>query len=98
MLDAYKAFASWASTQHNTKIKKLRSDRRGEYLSNAFTSFLNQQGTERCLTTHDTPQHNGIAKSLNQRLMKRIRAFLIQSGLPQALWAEAVNHTIWVKN
>ena len=47
---------------------------------------------------HDTPQHNGVAKSLNRRLMKRIQAFLIQSGLPQALWAEAANHAIWVKN
>ena len=97
-LDVYKAFASWASTQHDTEIKRLRSDHRGEYLSNAFTSFLNQQGTERRLTTHDTPQHNGIAESLNQRLMERVRAFLIQSGLPQALWAEAANHAIWVKN
>ena len=97
-LDSYKAFASWTSTQHNAKIKKLRSNRRGEYLSNAFTSFLNQQSTECCLTMHDTPQHNGIAESLNRRLMERVRAFLIQSGLPQALWAEAANHTIWVKN
>ena len=97
-LNAYKAFASWASTQHDAKIKKLCSDRGGEYLSNTFTSFLNQQGTERHLTTHDTPQHNGIAESLNRRLMERVWAFLIQSGLPQALWAEAANHAIWVKN
>ena len=30
--------------------------------------------------------------------MEHVQAFLIQSGLPQALWAEAANHAIWVKN
>ena len=71
-LDAYKSFASWASTQHSAKIKRLRSDRGGKYMGRAFTDFLRQQGTKRRLTTHDTPQHNGVMESLNRRLMERV--------------------------
>ena len=97
-LNAYKSFTSWAAIQHGAKIKRLCSDRGGEYTSGAFTDFLRQQGTEHRLTTHDTLQHNGVTESLNCRLMERVQAFLIQSRLPQFLWLEAANHAIWVKN
>ena len=63
-----------------------------------FTKYLNQQGTKQCATTHDTPQHNGVAKSLNRRLAERIRAVLHHSGLPKSLWGEAVYHATWLKN
>ena len=43
----------WAQTQHNARIKHLRSDRGGEFTSNKFTAYLEQQGTERRLTTAD---------------------------------------------
>jgi hypothetical protein len=97
-LDAYKTFAAWAQTQHGVKIKALRSDRGGEYTGHKFTKFLQQEGTERRLTTHDTPQHNGVAESLNRRILERVRAMLHHSGLPKNLWAEAVRHAVWLKN
>ena len=97
-LEAYKAFSSWARTQHNAKIKLLRSDRGGEYTGHEFTKFLQQEGTERRLTTHDTPQHNGVAESLNRRLLERVRAILHHSDLPKNLWAEALRFSVWLKN
>jgi transposase InsO family protein len=50
---------------HCTAIKVLRSDRGGEYLSGAFDQHLKKVGTARKLTTHDTPQLNGITECLN---------------------------------
>jgi hypothetical protein len=97
-LQAYKDFAAWAQTQHGAKIKRLRSDRGGEYTGEEFSKFLKEQGTEHRLTTHDTPQHNGVAESLNRRLLERTRAILHHSGLPKHLWGEAVNHATWLKN
>jgi hypothetical protein len=97
-LQAYKTFVSWARTQHNTKIKTLRSDRGGEYTGHEFTRFLQQEGTERRLTTHDTPQHNGVAESLNRRLLERVRAMLHYSDLPKNLWAECLRFAVWLKN
>jgi hypothetical protein len=64
-LEAYKTFVAWAKTQHGAVIKKLRSDRGGEYTGNQFTKFLQEEGSERRLTTHDTPQHNGVSEALN---------------------------------
>src|SRR5713101_719563 len=81
-LDAYKAFMVWAHTQHGVQIKCLRSDHGGEYTSAAFTKFLNEQGTERRLTTHDTLQHNRVVELLNCHLVEHVQAILHQSELP----------------
>ena len=98
-LGAYKTFATWAQTQHGTRIKRFRSDRGGEYTGAEFTKFLQEQGTERRLTTHDTPQHNGVAESLNRRLLERVRAMMHSADdLPKNLWGEAVSHAVWLKN
>ena len=95
MLEVYKSFAVWAQTQHGVH---LRLDRRGEYMGKAFTKFLKSQGTERRLTTHDTPQHNRVVESLNRRLVEHIHAILYRADLPKSLWGEAAHFIIWLKN
>jgi hypothetical protein len=52
----------------------------------------------RRLTTHDTPQLNGVAECLNRTLLKRIRAFMHMSSLPKTLWGEGLRHATWLKN
>ncbi len=96
--DAYKAFAAWAQTQHGICIKQLWSDHGGEYTGDAFTCFLKEQGTERRFTTHDTPQHNGVAESLNRRLLEHVCAILHHSSLPKTLWGKGVLFAVWLKN
>ena len=70
----------------------------GGYTGNKFTDFLRSQGTKRRLTTHDTPQHNGVAESLNRRLLEQVRAVLHHSQLPKNLWGEALHFIVWLKN
>lgn len=67
-------------------------------MSNNLMGFLREQGTEQQLTTYDTPQHNGIAESLNQHLTEWVRALLHHSSLPKTLWGEALRHATWLKN
>jgi transposase InsO family protein len=43
--DAYKVYEAELMTQHKAPIKRLRSDRGGEYLSNKFTDHLSKAGT-----------------------------------------------------
>lgn len=40
-----------------------------EYMSEAFITFLDEQGTARKLTVHDTPEENGVAERLDRTLM-----------------------------
>jgi hypothetical protein len=95
---AYKAFAAWAETQHSVCIKCLHSDCSGEFTGSEFTTFLKEQGTEYRLTTHNTPQHNGIAGLLNHCLLECIHTIIHHSSLPKMLWGEVVNFTVWLKN
>ena len=90
--DSYQAFKAWLSTQFNTKVKHLRSDCGGEYLSAEFTKYLKSKGTERRVTVHDTPEHNGVAERLNWTLVERVRTMMHTSGMPKSLWGEAVMH------
>ena len=95
---AYKSFAMWAQTQHGVHIKCLRSDRGGEFLSNQFTAYLHQQGMECRLMTVDTPQHNGVAESLNRHLIECTCTILHHADLPKYLWVEAIQFAVWLKN
>ena len=96
--NSYKHFKAWAATQYGVKIKQLCSDRGGEYLDQDFMAHLQAQGTKCRLTTHDTPEHNGVAEALNHRIFERVCAMLHQSGLPKFLWGEAMLHANWLKN
>ena len=96
--ESYLHFEAWLRTQFNTPLKRLRSDRGGEYLSDKFSKHLKANGTERKLTVHDTPEHNGLAEQLNRRYIERTCAMLHASGLPKSLWGEAIMHANWLKN
>jgi hypothetical protein len=98
-LEAYKSFEAWALTQQHCKgIKTLCSDRRREYLSKAFDQHLAAAGTVCQLTTHDTPQLNGVMERLNRTLLERIWAFTHMSSLPKMLWGKGLRHATWLKN
>ena len=60
--------------------------------------YLKAAGMKQKLTVHDTLQHNGVAECLNHTLLEKVRAMLHESGLPCALWGEAVRHAVWLKN
>ncbi|KIK14931.1 hypothetical protein PISMIDRAFT_16919 [Pisolithus microcarpus 441] len=95
---SYKAYKAWLQTQFSAKIKCLRSDRGGEYLSAEFTKHLKSAGTECRVTVHDTPEHNGVAERLNRTLIEWVCALIHASGLPKNLWGEAIMHATWLKN
>ena len=81
-------------TQYGTTVKILHSDRGGEFLSNEFTAYLERLGTQRRLTVHDTPEHNGIAERSHRTLLKGVRSILISSRLPKWLWGFMMRHTV----
>ena len=68
---SYKSYKAWLSTQFDTKIKCLCSDRGREYLSNKFSQHLKLKGMECRITVHDMPEHNGMAEHLNHTCWNR---------------------------
>src|SRR5258705_1396940 len=79
-------------------VCKLHSDRGSEYMSTEFTQYLRDEGIERQLTVHDSPQQNGVTERLNRTLVEHEHAMLVARDLPKFLWAKAIGYMTWLKN
>jgi len=66
--EKFKEFQNEVENQLDKKIKALRSDRGGEYLSNEFDSHLKNCGIISQWTPPGTPQLNGVAERRNRTL------------------------------
>ena len=84
--------------QHGVKIKHLQTNHGGEYLSEEFTNHLKSKGTVRSLTVHDMLEENGVSEWLNCILLEHARVMHLTAGLPKFLWAESVQHAVWLKD
>eukprot|EP00171_Calliarthron_tuberculosum_P022896 IDg22896t1 len=79
-----------AERQTGRKIKALRSDGGGEYTSNEFQAYLDDNGIAQQLTVPYTPQQNGVAERMNRTLKDLMRSMLLHKNVSQDLWADAV--------
>ena len=61
----FEKFLNWKNMeekQSGKKLKKLRSDNGGEYISSEFTKYLETEGIHHNLTIPKTPEQNGVAE------------------------------------
>jgi len=98
VFEAFKQFKAFAENQTERKIKTLRDDKGGEYMSNAMLTFTNECGIQRQHTVRACPQQNGVAERANCVLSEHITAMLQESGLAMAFWGEALAALVHVWN
>ncbi|MBW0536480.1 hypothetical protein O181_076195 [Austropuccinia psidii MF-1] len=83
---------------HDRSLKKLVSDRGGEFLNNDFKLLAETQGFVHVFSPPDTPQHNGYAERANRTILEKTRCLLNSSGLPNYYWAESLNTAVFLSN
>jgi len=98
LLSEYKKWLTKAQLHTGTRIKILRSDNGGEYVSNACKALHNENGTSHQTTVPDTPQQNGVAERLNRVFVEMARTMMRHKDVDQDLWADAINTAIYIKN
>lgn len=98
VFEVFKAFKARVELESEKKIKCLRTDNGGEYTSDEFDAFCQQEGIKRQFTVAYTPQQNGVAERMNRTLLDRTRAMLRTAGLAKSFWAEAVKTACYVIN
>jgi len=76
LLAAYKKWLTKAQLHTGNKIKVLRSDNGGEYVSSAFKALDDENGTPHQTTVPDTPQQNEVAERLNRVLVDMARTMM----------------------
>ncbi|KAD7117435.1 hypothetical protein E3N88_04703 [Mikania micrantha] len=79
------------------RIKVLRSDRGGEYVS-PFADICAQNGIIHECTAPYSPQQNGIAERKNRTLKEMMNAMLISSGMSQDMWGEVILSATYLLN
>ena len=80
------------------KLKRLRSDNGGEFLSEKFTNWLSLRGTQQQTTPSYSPQSNGIAERGNRTIQDKARTMMFESGLSGSLWGEIILTSCVLRN
>ncbi|CAI7923140.1 unnamed protein product [Closterium sp. NIES-53] len=71
-------------------VKAIRTDRGGEFLSKEFSLLLKKYGIRHSRTMPYSPVMNGIAERVNRTITETAHGLLIETGLPDYFWPDAV--------
>jgi len=78
----FRKFKALVEKQTGCNIKALRTDRGGEFLSNDFNLFCEENRILRELTTLYSPQQNGVTERKNRTVIEMARSLVNARGLP----------------
>ncbi|KAJ9562356.1 hypothetical protein OSB04_007516 [Centaurea solstitialis] len=96
--ERFREFQNEVQNQLGRKIKFLRSDRGGEYLSDEFDNHLMECGIVSQLTPPYTPQMNGVSERRNRTLLDMVRSMMCRSTLPMSFWGHALETAAHILN
>ena len=96
-LAKFKEYKHEVENQLGKTIKMVRSDRGGEY-DVPFNMFCSEHGIVHQTTAPYSPQSNGTAERKNRTLKEMMNALLLNSGLPQNMWGEALLSANYILN
>ncbi|GJZ93743.1 putative RNA-directed DNA polymerase [Tanacetum coccineum] len=98
VFETFKVFKAEVELQLGKKIKALRSDRGGEYLSQEFKDYLSENGIVQNLTSPYTPQQNGVSERRNRTLLDMVRSMFNLTTLPLSFWDYALESAVRILN
>ena len=94
----FKKYLAWARNHTSDCMLALHSDHRGEYLSGAIKSILDEKRIKHKLTMPHLPQQNGVAERWNCTLLDRVHALIHSMGLFLGFWECAVDTAVHTYN
>jgi transposase InsO family protein len=98
VFDKFKEYKALVENQIDMKIKTLKLDNKGEFVSKKFDNFLHECGIQRQTSAPYTPQQNGVAERANSTILECARSMIRAQGLDLKFWVEAVNTAVYIKN
>ncbi|KAJ9546217.1 hypothetical protein OSB04_025924 [Centaurea solstitialis] len=96
--EKFKEYQNEVQNLLDKRIKFLRSDRGGEYLSDEFDNHLIECGIVSQLTPPYTPQMNGVSERRNRTLLDMVRMMMCHSSLPVSFWGHALETAAHILN
>jgi hypothetical protein len=96
--EKFKEFQGEVKNQLDRKMKHLRSDRGGEYLSYEFEMHLKACGIVPQCTLARTPQRNSMSERHNRTLLGSVMSMMSLSDLPISFWGYALETAAFILN
>jgi len=96
--EKFKQYKALVENEIGHKIKVLRSDNGGEFVSKKFDAFLAECGIQGQTSAPYSPQQKGVAERANRTIMECARSMILAQGLELEFWGEAVNTAVYIKN
>jgi hypothetical protein len=79
-------------------VAYLRTDNSGEFIADRLANALQCAGITPQRTPAYAPQSNGAAKRSHRAIFERVRACLVDTGLPHYIWGELAFAAVYVLN
>ena len=86
--DMFLSYKAKVENQLDRKIKRIRSDRGGEYIT--LNYYCENEGIIHEVTPPYSLESNGVAKRKNRTLKDMMNSLLVSALAPNNLWGEAI--------
>ena len=96
--DAFKTYKAWAERQTGRKLKTIRTDRGGEFLSKEQKFYLQEHRIEHQTSMPYSPQQNGRAECFQQTIINKAESMWHAVGVSDGFWKHAVRTAVHVYN
>jgi transposase InsO family protein len=96
--EKFKIFKALTENQTRKRLKAVRSDRGGEFMSSDFKEFCDKHGIKREYTIPRTPQQNGVVERQNRIVQQMARSMMNEKNISQTYWVEAIHTVVHVLN
>src|SRR5947209_3110293 len=81
------------------RIMRFRCDNgKAEYDNAIFQKILKEEGITYEPSAPYIQNQNGISEHMNRTIIEKVRSILLEAGLPESFWAEAVNTAVYLYN
>ena len=81
-------FLNLVENQTERRVKRIRTDNGGEYVSKKMDRLCKERGIRHQRTMPYTPQQNGVAERANRSILEMAESMLSKANMPVKYWTE----------
>ena len=81
--EKFELFKALTENQMGKRLKEVRSDRGGEFISSDFKEFCDKHGIKREYRIPRTPQQNGVVERKNITVQQMSRSMMNEKNIGQ---------------